>query len=345
LPTATAGNGPIEALDAADLAFTGRTRADAAPALVHEPVDDVVSISRRNPDADDVACDPEAGPLDRRPVQRPQPQRRPGLDQPFPGRTGRPRGRLSAAPPARRTTPCPAHGPSLLRAAKPPSSSPHNCSAPPRCRAPSTPVRTRSVAARQKGVGTTPTALSQWLAEERRGRHQGTVPAVGRAPRAPRAPRPAVVGATPTAAHRSSRRAFDRVRTGPGPSHLGPPPHRFGLFRERRRPGAAPPGPGHRGAPHRWGRARAGRYSLAGKTGTALACNTTDRRPICIRLRPIDRGEAAVYSPTRRPGREFGTAAASPFHPAAQGNTPRSKLYTQVKSPGEHRARQGRSHG
>ncbi|WP_316778121.1 SRPBCC family protein [Streptomyces sasae] len=60
--TTTTGNDPIEALDAADFAFTRRAWVDAAPALVYELVSEVSAISRWSPDADDIAFDPEAGP-------------------------------------------------------------------------------------------------------------------------------------------------------------------------------------------------------------------------------------------------------------------------------------------
>ncbi|MGY0071661.1 SRPBCC family protein [Streptomyces sp. QTS137] len=62
MTTTTIGNDPIEALDAADFAFTRRAWVDAAPALVYELVNDVSAISRWSPDADDIAFDPEAGP-------------------------------------------------------------------------------------------------------------------------------------------------------------------------------------------------------------------------------------------------------------------------------------------
>ncbi|MCX2925138.1 SRPBCC family protein [Streptomyces sp. NEAU-W12] len=62
MATTTVGNDPIEAPDAADFAFTRRAWVDAAPAPVHELVNDVSAISRWSPVADDVAFDPEAGP-------------------------------------------------------------------------------------------------------------------------------------------------------------------------------------------------------------------------------------------------------------------------------------------
>ncbi|WP_234543859.1 SRPBCC family protein [Streptomyces shenzhenensis] len=60
--TTTTANDPIEALDAADFAFTRHAWVDAAPALVYELVSEVSAVSRWSPDADDIAFDPEAGP-------------------------------------------------------------------------------------------------------------------------------------------------------------------------------------------------------------------------------------------------------------------------------------------
>ncbi|MFF3943012.1 SRPBCC family protein [Streptomyces phaeofaciens] len=53
---------PVDALDAADFAFTRRAWVDAAPARVYDLISDVSAIGRWSPHATDVAFDPEAGP-------------------------------------------------------------------------------------------------------------------------------------------------------------------------------------------------------------------------------------------------------------------------------------------
>ncbi|MFH9552881.1 SRPBCC family protein [Streptomyces sp. NPDC017435] len=58
----TTENQFVEALEAADFAFTRRAWVDAAPARVYDLISDVSAISRWSPNADKVTFDPEAGP-------------------------------------------------------------------------------------------------------------------------------------------------------------------------------------------------------------------------------------------------------------------------------------------